>query len=90
MRRYEAASIGIIVGLIYGALLWFIKSQMISIYSQRAAFRIYYNPDAVAFSGAALTSILCLIVILSHRHIYSFFETIAIGWQMEEKEDDEG
>jgi hypothetical protein len=88
MRWYEAAGIGVGIGIIYGTLLWFIKSQILFIYSQRIAFHTYYNPDYIAFSGATLASILCLVVILSHQPIYSFFETIAINWKKEEDDNE--
>jgi hypothetical protein len=89
MKSYEAAGIGIAIGVIYGALLWFIKSQIIFIYSQDVAFRIYYDPNLIAFYGAGLTSILCLGVAFSYQSIYSFFEDLALVEEEPEEDDDE-
>ena len=88
MKWYECAGIGIGVGLLYGILIWFIKSQLVLIYSQ-ALFRDYYDPGVVAFFGAALISILCLAVILSYKSIYSFFENVALVLVEKEEDDDE-
>lgn len=89
MRWYEAAGIGITIGLLYGALLWFIKSQVISIYSQKIPFRTYYDPNVVAFYGALPASFLCLFVVIYHQQIYNTFETLALKLKREEQDDDD-
>lgn len=88
MRWYEPAGIGITIGVIYGLLLWFIKSQVVLIYSQGIAFHTYYDPNMVAFSGAALSSILCLLLVISYQSIYEVFETIALKLKKEQGDDD--
>lgn len=78
-------TIGAFVGIIYGAILWFVKSQVESIYSQ-AAFRFYFNPGLLAFGTAAICAILCLIVVLTYQYWFGFFERLAIKigkWQLE-------
>jgi hypothetical protein len=89
MKLYEAMTIGVGVGILYGALLWFIKSQIIAIYSQGIPFHTYYDPNMLAFTGALPASILSLLVILSYPSIYSFFEAIALRWKSQEQDDDE-
>lgn len=89
MRWYEAAGIGIAIGVIYGALLWFIKSQVIAIYSQGIPFHTYYDPNMLAFYGAGLSSILCLLLVVSYQSIYEVFENIALKLKKEQDDDDE-
>ena len=78
MRPIESVAIGAIVGIVYGILLWFIRSQVIYIYSQGIPFSTYYDPNLVAFTGAMSAAILCLLVIFSYQYIYSFFEWLAV------------
>jgi hypothetical protein len=86
VKWYEAAGIGIIVGMVYGILLWFTKSQLIFIYSQPIAFSVYYDPNLIAFTGASISAIFCLLIIFSYEKIYEVFENIALRYKEDEDE----
>lgn len=79
MRKYTyPIALGIFLGSLHGAIMWFIKSQMVFIYSQPVAFRLYYDPNMVSFWGAFIASVSCAIILLSYEPIYNAFESFAL------------
>jgi len=77
MKLYNLIGIGAFLGIVHGSIAWFVKTQIILIYSQSVAFQVYYNPYMLAFAAANLCSALSLAVIYTVPDWYGLFEEMA-------------
>jgi ABC-type branched-subunit amino acid transport system permease subunit len=92
MKMYESLGLGALIGLVYGAILWFVRHEILYMYSQGIGFHIYYNPNLVAFYTATASALICFIVIFFSDKIYGLFERFALNYMVnknDEEEDDE-